>query len=120
MDEILWHRWGNQAANRENKLHPIGRGGSGLLKKIKRLGSGVMGQAFEFIVFDLPAQMSRFSSFFELEAEVSGDDPGFRVGVFLPFRVIFHEEEDIHRIAGELCAGFLHGPGTPPFGIEAM
>ncbi len=33
MDEILWHRWGNQAANRENKLHPIGRGGSGLLKK---------------------------------------------------------------------------------------
>jgi len=44
---LLWMRYcgtvgGNQAANRENKLHPIGRGGSGLLKKIKRLGSGKM------------------------------------------------------------------------------
>ena len=44
-----------------------------------------MGQTIELVIFDLPAQMSRFSSFFELEAEVSGDDPGFRVGVFLLF-----------------------------------
>ena len=79
-----------------------------------------MGQAFELVVFYLPAQMSRFSSFFEAEAEVSGDDPGFHVSVYLLFRIIFREKEDVHRIAGKLCAGFLHGPGTPPPGIEAV
>jgi hypothetical protein len=78
-----------------------------------------MGQTFERVVFNLPAQMSRFSSFFELEGEIGGNDPGFKVSILLSFRVVLNEEEDVHGNSGELCAGFLHGPGTPPFGIEA-
>jgi hypothetical protein len=33
MGEILWHRWGNQAANREDKLHPTFWGVPSLLEK---------------------------------------------------------------------------------------
>ncbi len=69
-----------------------------------------MGQAPRLVVFDLQEQMIRFSGFFELEAEVSGDDPGFGVSVLFPFRIIFGEEENVYRIPGELCAGFLHRP----------
>jgi hypothetical protein len=42
------------------------------------------------------------------------------MSVLLPFWIILDEEEDVHRVAGELCAGFLHGPGTLPLGIEAV
>jgi len=47
-----------------------------------------MGQAFELVVFYLPAQMSRFSRFIEVEGEIGGDDPGFRVGILFLFWVI--------------------------------
>jgi hypothetical protein len=33
MGEILWHRWGNQAANREDKLHPTFWGVPSLLEQ---------------------------------------------------------------------------------------
>ena len=64
--------------------------------------------------------MSRFSSFLEVKREIGGDDPGFRVSVFLSFGVVFYEQEDVYWVAGKLCAGFFHGPGTSPFGIEAV
>jgi len=53
MGEILWHRWGNQAANREDKLHPTFWGVPSLLEH--RL-LGLFGNGWRiFMVFALMA-----------------------------------------------------------------